>query len=104
MGQEIELKLEVPRQQSRQLLGSAWLKKLACGPIEKKHLVSVYYDTENLTLRKNQSMLRVRRVEGRFVQTFKAQTAGAGALSRLEWEVPIDGPRPDLRHAHKADM
>ena len=103
MGHEIELKLEIPRQQARQLAGSAWLKKLACGPVQKKHLVSVYYDTDDLTLRDNQSMLRVRRVDGRFVQTFKAQAMGTGALSRLQWEVPIQGPKPDLRRAHKRD-
>ena len=101
MGQETELKLEVSRQATRRLVASRWLKKLACGPIQTKRLVSVYYDTDGMTLRDKQSMLRVRRIDGRFVQTFKAPAAGA--MSRLEWEVPIRGPKPDLHDARKKD-
>jgi triphosphatase len=101
MGQEIELKLEVSRQATKRLVTSPWLKKLTCGPTQTKRLVSVYYDTDGMTLRDKQSVLRVRRVDGRFIQTFKAPAAGA--MNRLEWEVPIRGPKPDLHDARKKD-
>lgn len=60
--------------------------------------VSVYFDTEKHTLRKNGVMLRVRRQGRHYVQTIKA-TRNAGSFARSEWETDIAGNQPDLEQA-----
>ncbi|HVI04718.1 MAG TPA: CHAD domain-containing protein, partial [Sphingomicrobium sp.] len=56
---------------------------------------SVYFDTPDKQLRTRGLMLRVRKVDGRFIQTLKAIGDGAGLFQRGEWEYEIDRPEPD---------
>lgn len=64
----------------------------------QQRLLSTYYDTPELLLKKRALTLRVREEGGRFVQTVKAgDVAGADVLSRGEWEDPLDGDRPELQ-------
>ncbi|HEY4076144.1 MAG TPA: CHAD domain-containing protein [Rhizomicrobium sp.] len=99
MADEIELKLEVSPRQLARLKRASWLARYATGRGEDHRLVSVYYDTDDLALRDQRAILRVRDADGQFVQTFKSGQ-GAG-LGRLEWECPLDGPKPQLTHARK---
>jgi inorganic triphosphatase YgiF len=93
---EIELKLElapadVQRLRSHPLLGEA---------IGSAHLLSIYFDTPDGTLRKAGFTLRVRSAKGRFVQTVKQDSGeAAGLFNRPEWEVNLDRPEPDLDRA-----
>jgi len=62
-------------------------------------LVSVYFDTPDLTLRRNGITLRVRRRGTRYTQTVKLANGAAGLFDRPEWEHVIAGPDPDLAAA-----
>ena len=94
---EIELKLDVPVH-NLPLLASSSLLKGASKPAGKPvSLVSVYFDTDKLKLRKNGLSLRVRRIGRHHVQTVKQEINGSAALfARGEWEQEIHAKRPDL--------
>jgi triphosphatase len=49
------------------------------------------------------SHYRVRRIEGKYVQTVKANTFG-NPMVREEWEQRIKGPTPDLATAHDTPL
>jgi triphosphatase len=60
--------------------------------------VTTYYDTPDLTLRRQGLVLRVREGDGRFVQTVKT-IDGGDILTRGEWEDELADNRPDLTAA-----
>jgi len=63
----------------------------------RRRLLSHYLDTPDLDLMQRRLALRVRRVGRVWVQTLKAETQVAGALStRPEWEARVFGPAPIL--------
>ncbi len=63
----------------------------------QERLVSTYYDTRDLALKRCGLSLRIREELGRFVQTVKSvDLTKAGALSRGEWEDPLPDDRPDF--------
>jgi len=76
------------------------LFKSAIAPRAKtvsRHLISSYFDTEDLRLRRRGFTLRVRQDGDGFVQTVKAEKGSMqGVMRRGEWTTPIDGPTPDL--------
>lgn len=94
---EIELKLELdPHDAAR--LGETSLVRGVQGRAEA--LSTVYFDTKSYDLRKAGLSLRVREVDGRRIQTIKAQrNAAAGLFDRNEWEQEINGDGPDLSSA-----
>ena len=60
-------------------------------------LSSRYFDTRERRLAGKGVAVRVRRANGRTVQTVKTASNGSGGLmDRMEWEQPIDGPGLDL--------
>ncbi len=62
----------------------------------RRRLVSTYFDTPDLALRRAGSTLRVRDEGGRFTQTLKsADLEGANLLARGEWEDKVAANRPD---------
>jgi triphosphatase len=96
---EIELKLEIPLEGLRNLERSQLLRGNHL-PGRGADLVSVYYDTEKLKLRKKGISLRVRQLGGRYLQTVKRNEPGNGTtLSRDEWETEINGKNLDLEAA-----
>jgi len=92
---EIELKLEfAPADASRLVSHPALAPNVA--PPEERELVSTYFDTPDCALHKAGLYLRVREIDGRFLQTIKAAKGGAGILERYEWEHELVDRRPDL--------
>jgi inorganic triphosphatase YgiF len=94
---EVELKLAVSANSIARLSRSPLLKGAASASRRPATLVSVYFDTAKLKLRKNGLSLRVRRINRRHVQTIKEETGESAALfARNEWEHDVSGERPDL--------
>jgi inorganic triphosphatase YgiF len=101
---ELELKLEVgPRQLAR--LKTRALKPLG-EPRARQRLGSVYFDTPDHRLRERGLSLRVRSVDGRYVQTVKQANAGQGAglFDRFEWETEVESAEPDLEAAFRTPI
>jgi triphosphatase len=102
---EIEIKLELPpaavKRLKRHLDGHANLKE----PPRQNDLVSIYFDTKRHKLRRKGFSLRVRDIDGRWVQTIKHSGNGsAGLFDRAEWEQTIQGQNPDWKAAKKTAL
>jgi triphosphatase len=94
---EIELKLLLAPQDAPRLRAHPLLEQLAQGEPLVLQMHDVYVDTPDLQLCRHQAGLRVRQVDGRWMQTLKAGGSVSGGLhSRHEWEVDVPGPQPDL--------
>jgi len=62
----------------------------------RRRLISTYYDTTDLALKRQGLTLRVREQGDRFIQTVKAGDLGGGdILTRGEWEDELAANRPD---------
>lgn len=87
MPHEVELKLliapaDVPRLQRHPLLQTHTQRRL---PTQR--LLSIYYDTPELTLQKSRIAVRLRKIGRRWVQTVKTEgRVTAGLHERPEWE------------------
>jgi triphosphatase len=102
---EIELKLEVPEHALARLTRIPLLRKTGDGARRAASLVSVYYDTDKLKLRKHGLTLRVRRIGRRHVQTIKQENvANAAFMNRGEWERDIVGREPSLELVSNAGL
>ena len=93
--QEIELKFEVPIARVSSLNGKSLLKGVRSSASKPTNVVSVYFDTKKLKLRRKAVSLRVRRMGRRTVQTVKQET-GPATFVRNEWEHDIGSRYPDL--------
>lgn len=91
---EIELKLSGPAA----ALESLWAEAIAPGAKSPgRRLVSTYYDTPDLRLRRRGMTLRVRQDGDDYEQTVKADGGPSkGVMQRSEWSARVDGPKPDL--------
>jgi triphosphatase len=100
MGQEIELKLEVPPSALSEVAHLPWLSEMSNGAAKTEKLVTVYFDTAKSKLREQGLTLRVRHAGNDRLQTIKALDNGArGAMGRDEWEKSIASDEPDLKFA-----
>src|SRR5882757_10342018 len=97
MGIESEVKFEASARDLRKLAAARILRTDGQLP-RHKYLVSTYFDTPKLLLRKNGVSLRVRQAGKKRVQTIKTVNGGA-SLGRGEWEHKLQGDEPDLRAA-----
>jgi triphosphatase len=89
---EIELKLELASGASEDLLAHPLLDKARPLPKQSGQLHAVYYDTDDHALHREGISLRIRRRNGKAVQTIKAEGPHKGiAMDRGEWETPVDG-------------
>ena len=112
---EIELKLQLAARHVARVRQSAALSGAVRSEV---NIDNVYYDTRDLLLRRHRMSLRVRQVDGRWVQTLKTAAEAGGAVARRgEWEVPArvvrglgkvdvsrlsDSPLPGLLAKHKS--
>jgi triphosphatase len=92
MNAETELKFRISPRKLSSVLRSGGSRRRA--DKSEQTLVSTYYDTSRHKLRHHGLTLRVRKVEGRYVQTVKA--GGTGGVTRGEWEHEVSGANPDL--------
>ena len=96
---EIELKLLLSKEALEKMLALDFMVQ-SIRPDSKKvrHLVSTYYDTQDLTLKKHGLAFRVRsKGDGSFEETVKTSKRNNGALSeRLELNLPLADDKPVL--------
>lgn len=94
---EIELKLLAEPRHLPALRQLPLLQQYASAPPRTLHLRDIYFDTPGLAIRDSNAGLRVRQVEGAWIQTLKGGGSVASGLhSRHEWESLVTGPQPDL--------
>ena len=94
---EIELKLLLAPEDAPRLRTHPLLAQYASGQPQLLQMHDIYVDTPDLQLCRHQAGLRVRQVDGRWMQTLKAGgTVSGGLHSRHEWEGDVPGPAPDL--------
>jgi inorganic triphosphatase YgiF len=94
---ELEVKLDLAPDSLR-AFKKIPLLRAQNGTPRRRTEISVYFDTDDHTLRKKGLMLRVRRVGRRYIQTINANGHSV-PLERDEWEAEIAGREPDLRLA-----
>ncbi len=90
---EFELKLEFDPADRAEIEAHPLL---AAANAEKQTLISVYFDTDDLALRKASVALRVRKIGTRYVQAIKGMDGSAQLFDRPEWEHEVAGREPDL--------
>lgn len=96
---EIELKLLLRKEDLERLLTLDFMvQAIREGSRRVRHLVSTYYDTQELTLKEHGIAYRVRdKGDGSFEATVKTQKQSAGGLSeRLELNLPLAEAQPVL--------
>lgn len=96
---EIELKLLLSKEALERLLTLDFMvEAVREGSRRVRHLVSTYYDTQELTLKEHGIAYRVRdKGDGSFEATVKTQKQSAGGLSeRLELNLPLAEAQPVL--------
>ncbi|MBF9234503.1 CYTH and CHAD domain-containing protein [Microvirga alba] len=89
---EVELKLELDSDGMSLLLGHPVFAQAR--PLAERggSLHAVYYDTDEFALRRAGLSVRVRRQNGHYTQTIKAERKHRSlALDRSEWECAVDG-------------
>ena len=96
---EIELKFLLSKEDLERLLTLDFMvQAVREGSRRVRHLVSTYYDTQELTLKEHGIAYRVRdKGDGSFEATVKTQKQSAGGLSeRLELNLPLAEAQPVL--------
>jgi triphosphatase len=97
MPTEIELKLRLPADSIVRLQRHPLLKSLSISRPVTKELHTVYYDTSDYDLRRNNAAFRLRRIGKRWIQSIKGGGGSiAGLHQRYEWESPVLGLQPDF--------
>ena len=112
---ETELKLQLAAGHAARVRQSTALSGSDCSEV---NIDNVYYDTRDLLLRRHRMSLRLRQIDGYWVQTLKTATESGGAVARRgEWEVRArvvrglgkvdvsrlsDSPLPELLAKQKA--
>lgn len=97
MSIETELKLRIAPEHLTRLRRHALLRKHQLGAPVTHRLYNVYYDTPGLDLHHNEMALRLRRVNGQWLQTLKGGgSVKAGLHQRHEWEVPVPSEKLDF--------
>lgn len=92
---EIELKLALDPADAVRVRHHPLLEA-SSSPAEERDLVSTYFDTDDLILRRKGVYLRVRACGDRYIQAVKAEGKHADLLERAEWEQEVSGREPDV--------
>lgn len=97
---EIELKLRLSPDKVAGLRRNSLLKSLAISRPVTQKVYTVYYDTSNFDLRRNELAFRLRRSGRsgkRWIQSIKGGGSAAGGLhQRYEWEAFVPEAQPDF--------
>jgi triphosphatase len=94
---EVELKLVLDPKFKEALMRHPLLNGQAASKRQEQTVADTYFDTPDLQLRQSDIGLRVRRVNGGWVQNIMSGGAVHGGLhARHEWESPVTGAAPEL--------
>lgn len=94
---EVELKLVLDPKFKDALMRHPLLSGKTASKPHEQTVADTYFDTPDLQLRQSDIGLRVRRVNGGWVQTIKrGTTVNGGVHTRNEWESPVNGAVPEL--------
>lgn len=97
MRRELELKVELSREDMARLTGDLQVGEILVGPPLSHKLKSVYFDTPEHDLHAAGISLRLRRENDGWLQTIKAgQQVADGVSNPVELEAPVDGDEPDI--------
>lgn len=95
--EEIEIKLRLAPRDAGRFRRAAILQEYKTARAGFSHLISTYFDTPDLALRKRKVALRIRRMGRALEQTLKAPKGLQGGLqSRTEWNAFVENEEPDL--------
>lgn len=97
MGSETELKFRLDEASLDRLKRHPLIRRLKQGAAVTRQENSVYFDTPENHLRQLRSVLRVRSIGRRRVQTLKTSSDDAGPWTRHEWQWDIFDDLPDCR-------
>ncbi len=99
---EVELKLLLSPADNELLLQHPLIAAHARAPVRSQALSARYFDTPDLHLLRHGAGLRVRKIDGAWIQTMKAGgSVQSGLHRRNEWEGPVDRPWPRLGKLRK---
>ncbi|MQA20292.1 CYTH and CHAD domain-containing protein [Rugamonas rivuli] len=99
---EVELKLLLSPADNDKLLQHPLIAAHARAPVRTQQLSARYFDTPDLHLLRHGAGLRVRKIDGTWMQTMKAGgSVQSGLHRRNEWEGPVDRPWPRLGKLRK---
>ncbi len=105
MSLEQEIKLQVTQEQALDLNKLDWLMAMLEQPGQQIHLLSTYFDTPDLELKKFGAGLRLRQIGEQWLQTVKCTgKAENGLHQRKEWEHPLEGPEFDKRLLKQTEL
>ncbi|BBJ23119.1 CYTH and CHAD domain-containing protein [Candidatus Nitrotoga sp. AM1P] len=97
MAIEIELKLTIDPAHVARFRHHSVLASMALSKPRRHKLHNVYFDTSDQDLQRAGMTLRLRRMNGNWIQTVKSGGgAEAGLHQRNEWEWPVCGGEPEL--------
>lgn len=99
---EVELKLSLNPADNDRLARHPLIAAHARAPARTAQLLAHYFDTPDLHLMRHGAGLRVRQVDGAWIQTMKAGgSVRSGLHQRNEWEGPVERPWPQLGRLRK---
>ncbi|TYP90100.1 MULTISPECIES: CYTH and CHAD domain-containing protein [Nitrosomonas] len=97
MPKEIELKLSLPRSCIKHLQHLPLLETLGISRPTKQKLYTIYFDTPDLALKRQNCALRLRQMGKNWLQTIKTEGSVASGLhERNEWEVSVPSNQLDF--------
>ncbi|WP_299733946.1 CYTH domain-containing protein [uncultured Endozoicomonas sp.] len=97
MSQEIELKLAVPQALINTVKHHPFWQSYSASAPKTVQLGNIYFDTADLKLNQEKVALRIREIDGEFIQTLKTKgTSHQGITRRGEWEWQLSSPELDL--------
>ncbi|MFA9216086.1 MAG: CHAD domain-containing protein [Sphingomonadaceae bacterium] len=99
---EVELKLLLDPADNKRLIQHPLIAAHASGAVRSAQLSAHYFDTPDLHLLHHGAGLRVRKMDGIWIQTMKAGGSVQNGLhQRHEWEGPVARPWPQLGKLRK---
>lgn len=105
MPNEVELKLHIAPAHLTRLFRHPLLKAHTRRKLPTQRLLSVYYDTPDLTLHQSKTAVRLRRVGKRWIQTVKTEgRVSTGLHERPEWEYETAENTLNFEHLEDAAL
>jgi triphosphatase len=105
MAIEIELKLTIDPLHVARFRHHSVLESMAQGKPRRHKLYNVYFDTPDQDLKRAGIALRLRRMNGKWMQTVKSDGGVEAVLhQRNEWEWPVRGEEPELAPIAASDL